>query len=112
LYAILKEVTVELYRYFFLQRGQIFQIEKIDNNVEPKLYFLRDLMKDPVAGRFYLEQLVKSPKPDYQTDFFAVEKILKTKKYRGKTYYLVKYLYYPDKFNQYIPQENLTTGTN
>jgi hypothetical protein len=36
-------------------------------------------MKDKVPGRFYREQLVKSPKPDYQKDFFAVEKVLQKK---------------------------------
>jgi AAA+ superfamily predicted ATPase len=67
-------------------------------------------MKDPVSGRFYREQLVKSPKPDYKKDFFAVEKIVGKKKFKNKTFFLVKYLYYPDKFNQYIPEENMRYG--
>jgi len=76
--------------------------------VSPPLFFLRDLMKDKVNGSFYREQLVKSEKPDYKRNFFEVESILGSKKVKGKKYYLVKFLYYPSKFNQYIAEENLT----
>jgi len=65
-------------------------------------------MKDKVNGSFYREQLVKSEKPDYKRNFFEVESILGSKKVKGKKYYLVKFLYYPSKFNQYIAEENLT----
>jgi AAA+ superfamily predicted ATPase len=70
------------------------------------LYLLKDLLKDPVPGFFYREQLVKSPAPNEDSDFFFVEKVLKKKRMNKKIYYLVKYLYYPDKFNQWIPEEN------
>ena len=63
-----------------------------------------------MPGHYYKEQLTKAPKPDYQKDFFFVEKILGEKKVKGKKYYLVKYLYYPSKFNEYVPAENLTTN--
>ena len=66
-------------------------------------------MKDKVPGHFYKEQLTKAPKPDYQKDFFFVEKVLGEKFVRKKKFYLVKFLYYPSKFNEYIPAENLTT---
>ena len=67
-------------------------------------------MKDKVPGHYYFEQLTKAPKPDYKSDFFLVETILDTKTVRGKKYYFVKFLYYPSKFNQFIPVENLRTG--
>ena len=66
-------------------------------------------MKDKVPGHFYKDQLTKAPKPDYQNDFFFVEKVLGEKTVRGKKYFLVKYLYYPSKFNEYVPAENLTS---
>lgn len=62
-------------------------------------------MNDLVKGYFYEEQLLKSPIPK-PNDLFEVEKVLNTKTVRGKKYFLVKYLYYPNKFNQYIPEEN------
>jgi hypothetical protein len=70
------------------------------------LYKLKDLLGDEYPGHFYKEQLVKAPDPNNKKRFFEVEKILKTKKVKNKTFYLVKYLYYPAKFNQYIPEEN------
>jgi AAA+ superfamily predicted ATPase len=73
--------------------------------VNPELYKLSDLMNDPVPGHFYRQQLVKSPAPNNDSEFF-VEKILKKKTVKRKVFYLVKYLYYPDKFNQWIPKEN------
>ena len=76
----------------------------------PPLFSLIDLMKDKVPGHYYFEQLTKAPTPDYKNDFFLVEKLLGSKVVRGKKYYLVKFLYYPSKFNQYIPEENLKFG--
>ena len=64
-------------------------------------------MKENVAGSYYKEQLVKTEKPDYKKNFFEVEKILSSKIVRGKKYLLVKFLYYPSKFNEYVPEENL-----
>ena len=92
---------------FLTKRGQIYEVTKIDSYVSPALFFLRDLMKDNVPGSFYREQLVKSEKPDYTNNFFEIETILGSKKVKGKKYYLVKFLYYPSKFNEFIPEENL-----
>jgi hypothetical protein len=89
-----------------LKRGQIFQVSKVDASIKPPLYSLIDLMKDPVDGYYYHEQLTLAPAPDYKKDFFAVEKVLKKVKKNKKTYFLVKYLYYPNKFNQFISEEN------
>jgi hypothetical protein len=71
------------------------------------LYTLIDLMKDKVPGHFYRQQLTKAPTPNYKKDFFFVEKILSEKTMKGQKYYLVKYLYYPSKFNQFVPEKNL-----
>ncbi len=76
-------------------------------SVYPPLFSLIDLMKDPVPGFYYKEQLTLAPKPDFKKDFFAVEKILKKVKRKNKVFFLVKYLFYPSKFNQFIPEENL-----
>jgi hypothetical protein len=66
-------------------------------------------MKDKVPGHFYEQQLTKAPEPNYKKDFFFVEKVLNEKTVRGQKYVLVKFLYYPSKFNQYIPLQNLKT---
>lgn len=74
------------------------------------LYQLQDLMKAPVKGYFYREQLTPAPSPNYKSDYFLVEKILKTKVVKNKKFYYVKFMYYPEKFNQYIPESNLKIG--
>lgn len=71
----------------------------------PVMFKLKDLLKDEVPGQFYSQQLTKSPPPK-ASDYFFVEKVLGQKKIKGVIHYLVKYLYYPNKFNQYIPKAN------
>ena len=73
--------------------------------IEPVMFKLVDLMKDNVQGQFYREQLTKSPPPK-TSDYFYVEKILGKKKIKGVEHFLVKYLFYPNKFNQYVPSAN------
>ena len=72
------------------------------------MFKLKDLLNDEVAGQYYREQLTKSPAPK-TSDYFFVEKILGRKKIKGIEHYLVKYLFYPNKFNQYIPKSNFKT---
>jgi hypothetical protein len=67
-------------------------------------------MKDPVPGHFYQEQLTVAPSPDYKKDFFEVEKIIASKTIKKKKFYLVKFLYYPSKFNEFVSEENLIKG--
>lgn len=68
-------------------------------------------MDDDVPGFFYREQLRKTDRAAASADRpFEVEKVLKTKKEKGKKLFLVKYLFYPAKFNQWIPEENMVSG--
>ena len=83
----------------------MFQISEVRAERTPVMFKLQDLLKDEVPGQFYREQLTKSPAPKLSDNFF-VEKILGEKKIKGVIHYLVKYLYYPNKFNQYIPKTN------
>jgi hypothetical protein len=83
----------------------------VDAGINPPLFSLVDLMKDNVDGHFYEKQLLAAPAPDYKKDFFFVEKILGSKTVKQKKYVLVKFLYYPSKFNQYVPIENIKTGS-
>lgn len=64
--------------------------------VDPPLYELRDLLDDKVPGRYYKEQLHIAPNPN-DKDYWQVEKVLKTRKRKGLTENLVKFLYYPGK---------------
>jgi len=94
-----------------IQRGQLFQVSKVISDISPPLFQLIDLQKSPVPGRFYRQQLIKSPPPK-EDDYFFIEKVLKERKVKGRKEYFVKYLYYPNKFNQWIPSTNIKKGSS
>ncbi len=77
--------------------------------MNPPIYTIVDLLQDKVPGHFYKEELVKAPNVNYNKHFFEVEEILKTKTVNFKKFFYVKYMFYPKKFNQWIPAENLKT---
>ena len=81
-------------------------MSKVISDIYPPLYELVDLFKTQIPGRFYQEQLTKSPPPK-EVDYFFIEKVLKTRTVKGKKEYFVKYLYYPNKFNRWIPAKNV-----
>ena len=65
---------------------------------DPPTYGLQDLMKEPIKGKFYREELQKVA----DKDVFKVEKVLRTKTRSGRTEFYVKWLGYPDKFNSWV----------
>lgn len=92
--------------FLFFQRGQVFQIDGILARKVPVLYKLRDLLGEPITGNYYKQELKKTEKPEV----FKIERILCKKVKKKKLYYYVKWLYYPPKFNSYIPAESIMTG--
>jgi hypothetical protein len=80
---------------------ELFKISKI-NNTLPVTYNIADLNNEPIKGTFYAEELQKIDK-SVLDEPFKIEKVLKTSK--GKA--LVKYLGYPDSFNQWISTKDL-----
>jgi hypothetical protein len=65
----------------------------------PVTYALKDYGGEDIKGKFYEFEIQKVIKED---DVYDVEKILKTRKRKGKTQHLVKWKGYPDKFNSWI----------
>ena len=61
-------------------------------------YGLKDYLGEAIKGKFYKQELQKVVK----NDVFKIERILQTRKRRGKREYLVKWLGYPDKFNSWV----------
>ena len=94
---------------FDLQRGQLFIVKNVLAGEKPEIFYLIDLLKDPVPGTFYRQQLHKTKAPQ-SGDLFKVERVLQTKKVKGIVYSLVKYLGYPAKFNEWIKSTNLKEG--
>ena len=64
----------------------------------PPLYRLEDLMHHSVPGFFYAEQLTVTQAPK-DSDFFLVERVLKTKTVKKKKYYFCKFQFYPGFMN-------------
>lgn len=82
----------------------------MNSSVLPSLYSLKDLMNDLYPGFYYEKQLTKCPAPNFKRDFFMIEKVLGEKMVNKKKYFLVKFLFYPAKFNQYIAETNFIVG--
>jgi hypothetical protein len=80
--------------------------------VNPPLFSLVDLLNDKVNGFFYGAQLTKTVKPNYAKDYFFIEKIIKEKTVNGVVFLEVKFLYYSDKFNLFLPKKNLKITSN
>ena len=67
----------------------------------PVTYTLRDLMDEPIKGKFYEPELQKvSPQ-----QLFVIDKILKTRRgTNGKINYYVSWIGYPPKFNSWVDE--------
>ncbi len=61
-----------------------------------------------MKGSWYKEQLHKTTEPT--NNFFKIEKIIKQRTRNKEKEYLVKFLYYPQEFNEWIKSSNLIAG--
>ena len=61
---------------------------------------------EDVDGVFYADEL--SPYTETEETTYKVEKVLGKKTVKGKKFVLVKYKGWPDKFNEWLPAENVT----
>ncbi len=87
----------------------LLKVVAVDAGKDPVLYRVVELNGTKVPGYFYGAQLTPTEAPKEQ-DSFRVEKVLKTKKVRGETFYYCKFLHYPSSYNEWIPKKNLVTG--
>ena len=82
---------------------EIFKIVRIDTTQSPTVYFLEDLQGEPIKGIFYREELIPTiPPASYEID------IIKSKIVSGRKKYFVKWRGYPDKFNTWIDEAQLS----
>ena len=83
---------------------EIFTV-KADLMTQPSTYRLHDSAGDFIEGLFYnweLQKIVKS------NNVFKIEKILATRKKSRANEYFVKWRGYPDKFNSWIKESDLS----
>lgn len=101
-------VRITKYRGVF-QRGytpnwskEIFFVTKIEPTA-PITYRLKDYAGEIIAGTFYSQELQKVKEPE----LYDVEKIIQRKKVRGRNMVLVKWMGYPDSFNQWVLESDV-----
>jgi hypothetical protein len=71
----------------------------------PPIYKLEDLKGEELNGIWYDSEL--SPYNETENSSYKVEKVLGKKTIKGQKYVLVKYKGWPDKFNEWLPQQNI-----
>jgi hypothetical protein len=82
---------------------EVFHIIEIDD-LYPVLYQLEDLNNERIDGKCYEQELQKTDLKDYA----IIEKVLETKKIKGKKMSYVKYDGYSEKFNEWIDEKQLS----
>jgi hypothetical protein len=70
----------------------------------PNTYTIKDSAGKPIIGRFYQQELssAEGSQPD-----FKIEKVLRRTTVKGKRMAFVKWLGYDNKFNSWIPAEDI-----
>ena len=81
---------------------EIFKIRDIIAS-KPIVYRLEDLAGEEIRGTFYEQELQKIE----ETGVYEIERVVGKKTVRGKKLLFVKWLGYPDKFNQWIKEKDL-----
>jgi hypothetical protein len=69
------------------------------------IYKLKDMMNEPIQGSFYTSELQKVRKDEQTT--WKIEKILKKRKFRGKSEVLIRWLGWPKKFDSWISENDV-----
>ena len=81
---------------------EIFKIQKV-LNTNPRTYLVSDLLDEEITGRIYEKQLQRVALPET----YVVERVHKRRTRKGRREVLVSWRGYPEKFQQWIPAEDL-----
>ena len=82
---------------------EIFEIYKVNRTTQPITYRLQDLAGEVIEGAFYKEQLQKT-----EQEIYRIERAYRKRvKNDGTKEFYVKWSGYQNKFNQWIPEEDV-----
>ena len=84
---------------------EVFKIKQVVYT-KPFVYKLQDYQEEEITGYFYEQELSYVPNPEDIE--YKIEKVLRYKTIKGKKYGLVKWKGYSEKFNEWLPVENLS----
>ena len=103
---IVKSSRSSLFNKGYLQQNteEIFRIREIKHKTPPRTYLLEDLSGQPIYGVFYRPELIPTTLPEtYSID------ILRTRRRNNKKQYFVHWVGYPDSFNSWVDQKDITS---
>lgn len=83
--------------YLVNYTDELFKIVRV-NPSRPRTFVLEDLKGEPIAGRFYEEELSLAD-PD---TMYRIEKILRTRRRNGRLESLVKWTGFPASSNSWV----------
>jgi hypothetical protein len=90
---------------FDFARGMVFVISHVNTKEKPYLYSLKELNDKPVKKKYYSWQLRVASDP-YKTNL-PIEKILQERKKGSQKEFLVKWLFYDNSYNSWVPKKQL-----
>lgn len=85
--------------------GEIFKVAKRFHLQGIPLYKVKDFNDEIIEGDFYENDLQKVHKEE--DSLWLVEKFIKKRKRKGETEWFVKFLSWPDKFNQWVKESDV-----
>ena len=80
--------------------GEVFKVVKRFRREGIPLYKLQDFFDEAIKGTFYAQELQKVAINEEQ--MWKIEKVLKTRKRRGKKEYFVRWKHWPKKFDSWV----------
>lgn len=83
-----------------------FFVDEINEKFTPLMYKLIDYHGNRIDGSFYRYELQKVKRDD---DVFLVERIINRRRDGNQTWYLVKWVGYPNSFNSWISENDMQT---
>ncbi|MES9903762.1 MAG: hypothetical protein ABW168_13940, partial [Sedimenticola sp.] len=85
--------------------SELFKISDRFMRQDIPIYRVRDFSDETLVGTFYEQELQKVDKAD--DALWIVEKTIRKRKKAGKVEHLVKFEGWPDKFNSWIPADDI-----
>lgn len=88
------------------EQGWSYEVFKIGaiKDTNPVTYSLKDWNSEPLDGSFYERELQLV---DKSSEIYPIERIVRSRTVRGTRQYLVKFVGYPDNYNEWVNQSDL-----
>ena len=84
---------------------ELFRIARAFRRDGLPVYTIKDYSGDSIKGVFYEQELTAAGEP--RDGVFKIDKILKSRTLKGKKQSLVKFLGWPNKFNEWIDSSSI-----